>query len=315
MLYVLNTLLPVIVLVAGGWLLRRTGFADAAFFRSLNRLVYWIGLPALLFNKTASAAVDFGPAADLLAVLTAGTCVSILMAFAVAWFLHLPARSRGAFVQGAYRGNLAYVGLPVVLFALGGSISGETAATAEAVAVLTIVPVVVLYNVIAVFVLSVQVVDENRSLFLRLLRLGGMVLVNPLIVACLAGILWSLSGWPLPTALIRGTGLLGQIALPGSLLAVGAALTAKTLHGNYQAALAAVILKLFLAPAAGYGFARLAGFEFTATRTALLLLACPTAVASFVMAEQMGSDGELAASIVVLSTVLSVLPLALILLL
>ena len=115
---VLNTLVPLLALITLGAALRRWNFAPPSFFREANRLLYWIALPALLFYQTAEATIQGGAALRVFLTLLAGMAASIALGYLVAFWLRLPRTSVGAFVQGAYRSNLAYVGLPVVLLAL-----------------------------------------------------------------------------------------------------------------------------------------------------------------------------------------------------
>lgn len=214
----------------------------------------------------------------------------------------------GTFVQATFRGNLAFVGLPVVFYAF--SRPGESAVAAEATALLVFGPMVVLYNIGAVLILLL-----SRDRF-NLQALGGMskeLMINPLLLACVAGVFYSLLNWPLPTLLARTLAAIGQMALPLALLCIGGSLVAVRIRGNFVWSAAAALVKVVLMPLLGYGLAGLLELGPQSTRIALILLACPTAAASYVLVRQIGGDETLASGAILFSTVFAVLVLALIL--
>ena len=112
-MFAINTLAPVVIIIFLGAVLRSTKFMTVDIFRANNSLVYWIALPCLLFYKTATASAQGTEAMRIFLILIGGMFVCIILGYLCAWLLHLPAPSRSAFAQGAYRGNLVYVGLPV----------------------------------------------------------------------------------------------------------------------------------------------------------------------------------------------------------
>jgi len=310
---VINTLAPIVLIVVLGALLVRCGFLPSSFFKESNRLVYWVGIPCLLFVKTAQPALDMGAAMQVFLVLLTGTVACIIGALALGKLLGLAPISLGAFVQGAYRGNLAYVGLPVVFFALA-SADGRISAEVESLAVLAIAPLVPFYNIVAVIALLSGREGTEMRLRDRLRDVLAKTITNPLILACVLGLGWSQCGWRVPPVLDRSCLALGRMALPLALLGLGGTLSAADLHGRVGPGLGAAIIKLALSPLAGYAAAVWFGLAVEETRVVLLFLACPTAVVSFVMAEQLGSDAKLAAAIVLMTTILAVPALSVVLL-
>ena len=311
---VINTLSPLFLIVALGVILRRSGFVPAQFFQAGSRLVYWIALPCLLFEKTAASAGGGDAAMRVCLVLAAGMAACVIVAYLVGWILRLERPSLAAFVQGAYRGNLAYVGLPVVLFSMAVA-TGQATEQMQAFAVLAIAPLVPVYNIVAVVVLLAGQKHEGAAPARRVGRILVGSLTNPLLLSCAAGLAWSMTGRPLPAVVARTCSTVGYMALPLVLMGVGASLTLKTVHGTFIPALASALIKVAVGPIAGYFVGRQLGLPADQLRVGLLYLACPTAVVSFVMAEQLGSDSRLTASIIVLATFLSIGALALVLLL
>jgi predicted permease len=312
--YVLNTLAPIFLVVLLGAALRWFRFAPDGFFRQLNRLVYYVGLPVLLFIKTAQARVGAGQALRVSLVMIGGLAACVAVAYAVGRLLRLPGPSLASFVQGAYRGNLVYVGLPIVLYALAGTL-GDGDEALEARAVLALAPLVPLNNALAVLVLLLGQPDRGRSRLAAIGRLLVGVLTNPLLLGCVAGIAVSLAGWRVPLALRRTCSAVGGMSLPLALLALGAALAGRSLRGAVGPALVSSVIKVGVGPLAGYAIALAMGLGAADLRMALIYLACPTAVVSFLMAEQLDCDGPLASAVVVLTTLLSIASFSIVLLL
>jgi hypothetical protein len=111
---ILNTLAPVFLLVALGAVLQRTGFVSVNFLREANRVTYWLGLPALLFSQLAGSFHEAAGAKPMLGAMVVATLLSIVTAYLAGWAMRVPAAAVGTFVQGAFRGNLAFVGLPII---------------------------------------------------------------------------------------------------------------------------------------------------------------------------------------------------------
>jgi predicted permease len=140
------------------------------------------------------------------------------------------------------------------------------------------------------------------------------IIQNPLVVACLVGLLLSATGIGLTRTLERTLQPLGQMALPLALFSIGASFSRGQLRSRLGAAAwISAILKVVVMPVVGILFIRLFGVGSMEARMALIFLACPTAISGYVMAEQMGADADLAGSVVLLSTILAMPALAIVL--
>lgn len=299
-MHVLTILAPVFLVVTIGFFLRKTGFASYNFFKQTNKLVYWIGLPALLFYKTAGAPPELGDVLNIVLVIIAGMAGCIVVGYLVSFLMGLSVEARGTFVQGAFRGNLAFVGLPIVLYTI------ETADVAgDGMAFLVLAPLIPLYNFASVFVLTAGRKKEGSTLKSHFRTLAFKIVTNPLIIACLAGLAYALIGVDIPLVLYRTCEAIGQMALPLALLGIGATLSFDTVKGKAQESIPAALIKTAGAPLVGFLASSALQLSTLEMRVALLYLACPTAVASYVMAQQLNGDDRLAAGIVVVSTILS----------
>lgn len=307
---IFNTLLPVFLIVFLGTILRASGFVPETTFKQTNRLVYWIGLPCLIFDKTSVAISQGKAAVEISMVLVTTMVISILIAYGVAFIIKVPIRSLGAFVQGAVRSNLNFVGLPVVLFALALQ-QNHTAQRMDTVAVLAIAPLILLYNIVSVIIvlLGNKEMEAKMGIPAHMKR----IFTNPLIIASILGIAASLLNLQIPVSLKRGCSTLGQMALPLALLGVGATLQLKTITNNLSTVISASLLKIIAAPLVGYFLARMMSLSPDQILIALLFLACPTAIASYVLVEQLKGDEKLASNIIISTTLLSIISLGMVL--
>jgi predicted permease len=301
---VITTLSPVFVMILLGYLLRRWKFLSECTVRELSWLVYWIGLPCLLFYKTSTNQFLLADCGRVYGVLLISVAGSIAATYGLAWMFRIAPSSASALVQGAFRGNLAFVGLPILLY----SVSDAQAASAEATAVFVLALMVVANNMIAVPVLLMHQHRLNRQ---AAGKIAVAVATNPLLLACVAGMAAGHFIRFLPAAVERTLAGFSQMVLPLALISVGAAIRGQTLRHHFLPAMLASVVKLGLCPLIGYLAACcLIPLSPEHLRLAMIFMACPTAAASYVLADQLGGDQELTAAIVTLSSVLSIVSLS-----
>ena len=102
---ILDALAPVILVVALGYAMRRVAFLPPGFFKGLNKLTYWVGLPILLFVKIGAASLNLGPVMRLSGILISSILAITAIAVVLAYRLPMAPFSRGAFIQASFRGN------------------------------------------------------------------------------------------------------------------------------------------------------------------------------------------------------------------
>lgn len=299
---ILNSLAPVFLVVALGALLRWRGFFHAQMLADINRLAYWVGLPCLTFISIASTPLQLGAAAGLFATVVCATVAGGALAWFASPLCGVDRRARGTFVQGAFRGNLAFIGLPVIVYATHGD------PLVRSLAIIAFAPIVTLYGFGAVLVL--QASCERRGGRLRLLL---DILFNPQLFAGASGLAWAAWGPVLPSGIVRSLEALGHMALPLALLGIGGSLLGVHFHGRTLPVLAAAAIKTLLLPLLGVVLAALFGLDENLRRAALILLATPTAAASYVQARQFEGDEAIATGSILVSTLASAPGLALVL--
>ncbi len=306
---ILHTILPLLLLVALGAGLARIRFLGASFMADLNRLAFWVALPALLFRSVVHAESPGQQTFHLLGVLVIATLLTAAIGWLAAVPLRLPPGSRGTLSQSAFRGNMAYIGVPVLSYAFAGVPGGKES---FATAVIVMALLMALYNVIAVFVLQASRREGSRPFFSAALR---SIFTNPLLISGLAGLPFAFTHTSLPVFFDRALESLAGAAVPIALLCIGGSLAQARIGHRLNGIVSAALLKtagmplitLLLIPAFHLHPAEI--------RIALVLAACPTAAAAYIMAREMDGDESLASGSIVLSTVFSAasLPLALLL--
>lgn len=304
---ILNTLAPVFLLIAIGSGLQAWKFVSPGFLREANRVTYWLGLPALLFSQLATSFQHGSGAGRMLGVMLAATVLVIVAGYGVAWVMKVPGPAMGTFVQGGFRGNLAFVGLPVIFSLpdtpLVGGISARTAA------VLTVAPTMVVYNIGGVIVL---LLSQHRLGWSMVKPFIKQLATTPPLLATLAGIAYAAFGWTLPPFVDKALTALGEMALPLGLLGVGGSLVTVKLGVHWPRPLASALVKTMLSPLVGWGVGRACGLGGIELKMILILLACPTAIISYTMAMELKGDEALATGAIALSVLTSVVSLALI---
>jgi predicted permease len=294
---VLNIVLPVFLVIGLGWGLRRGGFLSAEANGVLTRLVYWVAAPALLMRSAATTPLRDSVNPQALGVMTAVTVAMAWAVYAACW-RSAPAR-RGVIAQGAFRSNQVFLGLPLVYYAWGDEAVGQVSVMVGLM--------VILYNTLSVPVLTLPHRQEGADAWRAFLDALRRILTNPLAVGSVAGMALSASGLPQPRALDTALDLVGRTALPLALISVGAALDLRRLRSELPMTAAVTVLKLVVYPALVWAGVRWAGLDGLALKATVLIAATPTAVVSYVMAREMDGDEQLAAALII-GTTLAALP-------
>ncbi len=291
----MTIVLPIFLVIGLGTLLKQLGLFDDAFLRQTNRLVYVVFLPLLLFYKIGKA--DFTSCFN--APLVIGSSIAIAAGFAMSYYYtgkrqYSPA-IRGSFSQGSFRGNLAYIGLAICLNAY-----GETGLTKAGILMGFLVPVLNLFAILALLLPHRGIEHEEKNP-----SLTTQTLLNPLIIASFLGIIWSFWKLPIPAIIDRSLFITTGLALPLALLAIGGSFSLERLKGDLKLAGLATTIKLIILPLLATLLLLPLGVSGMDLGIGILLAGTPAATATYIMAQQMKGDAELAGSIVMLSTLAS----------
>lgn len=299
-LFTLDAVLPVFLLILTGIVLRKFSIIDDNFNSRSSKLVFTVALPALVFQKisrTDFRAVFNGREILFIVLLVTG---GFLLIFFMSGFFIKDGASRGAFVQGAFRSNIAIVGLAIIV-----NIFGDSGAARTAIALVFIFP---MYNIYAVLALLIPLRKGDVHPGPVILK---AIATNPLILAVIVAFPFSL--FHIPTGHIVNSFIdyLARMTLPLALIGVGGALSFSSFRKGWGLALGSALIKLLFYPLVCGAILLSAGFRGEPLVVILLMLGSPSAVSSYVMADAMGSDRDLAANIILLTTLGSVLSLGL----
>lgn len=294
LIFSLNATIPVFLLMILGLVFRKLGWLDPAFAGKLNKFVFLVPLPVLLFQDLAT--VDFREMWDgrFVFFCFGATLLGILLSALLS--LALKDRSmRGEFIQASYRSSAALLGIAFIQNIYGSA----------GIAPLMILGSVPLYNVMAVLVLSL-LRPGQKGLDERALKntLKGIV-TNPIILGIAAGMCWSLLELPVPPIAEKTIGSIAATATPLGLMAMGATFDFRKAFARLGPALAAAAIKLGGLCALFLPLAVLLGFREEKLVAILIMLGSATTVSSYVMAKNMGHEGTLSSSTVMLTTLFS----------
>ncbi|GGC09643.1 hypothetical protein GCM10011352_40120 [Marinobacterium zhoushanense] len=296
---ILTALWPLFALLIIGYLARRFDFPGAAFWPPAERATYYILFPSLLVSRLSSA--EFGGEQTLQMVLTV---LALLLIGSLLLLLLRPVLSlQNAQFTSVYQGSLRF-NTYVALAASAALVPGQGVALA---AVVTAVMIPTL-NLLCVLVFAWF--GAARPTLRGVLR---TLITNPLILACLLGILLNLLGLGLPSPVRSVLDLLGGMALPLGLLAVGAAIDLRLLRGSGRGVFITIVVKLLLFPLLAMLLAGVGGLDLAASQVLLVFAAVPTATASYILARQLGGDAPMMANIITAQTLASMLTMPLML--
>jgi malate permease and related proteins len=275
----LSPVIPVFLLIAAGFIFAHWKKISLA---SVTEIIVYLGTPSLVFSSLASKPLFAGDILTLfsgIVVIFAGVGLLIRIYFAMFGF-----SSRG-FALPALFMNAGNMGIPLAFFAFGQA--GMQRAT------LMFVIITFMQYSLGIYILN------GRGNWRESFRL-------PLIYAAVAGLLINLAQVKLPEILLQPVAMLGQATIPIMLISLGYRLhEVDSLQWGH--ALGGAMVRVF----GGFAAANIAVFAIGATgvnRQVLLLYgALPAAVINFVLTEKYRRDPALAASIVVISTLLSIL--------
>jgi malonate transporter len=287
-----DAILPVFLVILLGAAMRRWQWMPEAFFPCIESFSYNVAFPALLFAGTARLNFHSGEVGQLaLATLLPTALILALALLALLMTRTLPAAARSSVVQGAVRPN-TYFGIAVsaLLF------DTETAALVM-LALALCLPAVNVVSVVALCWWSGKQVDVRQ--------IGRTLARNPIILATLAGVLFSLTGLGLPPMVGNTLDILGRAALCLGLLCVGGGLVF-SMAGLRPVTLSLTsLLKLVMLPLAAALVCNLAGVAPAVTLAACFYCALPTAPNAYIMAKQLGGDARLMASLITVQTLLA----------
>ena len=304
-LFAFNAVVPIFVVAAVGFILKNTGFLTDEFVKVTDKFVFKVLLPCLLFTKVAYIKITDITKSDLKVLgfcLVSAIVITVLFSLIVPLFIKDKAKV-GAFVQGVFRSNVAFLGIPFAI-----SLFGDEGGRICSIVLSAIVP---LYNVLAVIVLCLFAPDKQNNSVSLVKRLAGVlkgIITNPLIIGIVLAMPFAIfsAGDYIPKFVTASIDYFAKASTTLALVTIGASFSIKELSGRLGMAVSATVLKTAIIPAVFLVMARhLFGFSGVHLGIILVVFGTPTAISSYIMAKNMDSDAFLANQIVLLTTLAS----------
>lgn len=294
LIFSLNATIPIFLMMLLGMLFRKLGWMDEVFAAKMNKFVFLVPLPVLLFEQLAT--VDFSEVWDIKFIIFCFVVTAISITISTLISLLWKDRSiKGEFIQATYRSSAALLGIAFIQ-----NIYGTVG-----MAPLMIIGSVPLYNIMAVVVLSVFKPGNNsfdKALVKKTLK---GIATNPIIIGIVAGFVWSALKLPMPTILHKVVSNVGTTATPMGLMSMGATFELRKATSKMKPTIVAVFMKLVGFCAVFLPVAAVLGFRNEELIAILVMLGSATTVSSFVMARNMGHEGTLSSGVIMMTTLLS----------
>ena len=286
-----NIVMPLVLMMATGFLIRRIGLVSEDAFRVINRIVYYIGIPTLVFY---SVVTDRTPARFSYALWVAG---SILVAFALSMLLaralSKDPSQRGTLAQAAYRSNDGIFGLAVAAALLGENNTGTMAFTLVISAALFGVTGVLCYEL-------------NRGGKIHIGKVLLNTLKNPILISAALAFLVRFTGITLPHFILKPIEYFKHMCTPLGFLVLGGLLSFRSLKADWKLVTIISAIKLVAFPVAICSIAYfLGGLRGAELASIFIVFSSPTAMSCMPMASELGGDVRLSGELIAVTTVLS----------
>jgi predicted permease len=295
----IRVIFPLLVFVTIGFSLRRLKWFTVKTFDELNKVVFRVFMPMMLFlNVNMESVGEVFSKQNVQALIIGVACILFTFIVASLAYRHIERdkERRAVLVQGTYRSNLLLFGIPINTM-----IYGEGNLGAVAVFVIVVVP---LYNIVsAVLLQSATSKVGLRSAF-------KSTYTNPLVIGAVSGILFNLSGASMPGLFYFPVEQLGRIGIPLAFIVLGGSLQFYRLKEEWKHLLSISVIRLILSPILAFTIARIMGLSGAPLTALVVLTAAPIAVAAYTMAKNENVAPDLAGDLVATTTLLSMVTMS-----
>ena len=305
LIFALNATLPIVIMVALGYFIKKAGLMNASIAKAVNAIVFNVLLPAMLFLNIYEID-NLGNISLNYVWYVLGITIALFAIFIPIVSKMFPLRNqRGVILQSIFRSNYALIGIPLAT-----SLYGNAGAAIASLLAAFIVPV---FNILGVVCLCIYSDDKKADIKKILVNIAK----NPLIIGVLAGLvvlairaLFIEIGFDFRltkvTPIYEVLKNLKGAATPMALLALGAQFEFSAIPTLKKQILFGIALRSVLIPAltltAAYFMGIFNGANFAAF---VAMFATPVAVSTVPMAQAMGADHALAGQLVVWTTLIS----------
>ena len=301
MFYVFNVVFPVFALILIGYVCGRSGKLGESASIELNRFVVWLALPTQLFQFASSSSWQTLWQPGFIAAFFLSCLAAFILVLVVSWLCNRDLVAASVSGLSAYYSNTGYMGIPLCVLALGQD--------GLAPAIISTFIVFVMFAIATVLIeVGIQSHKKSHEIVWSVLK---SLCTNPLLLAPVAGLLWSSTDLVLYDPLAQVISFLAAAATPCALVSIGLFLMQKE-KSVPQAAWSISFAKLIIQPLVAWLVAGpILGLPALWVSAAVILAALPTGTGPFMLAQYYRADGRIISRVVLLTTIGSLLTLSL----
>ncbi|PRX33139.1 hypothetical protein B0G75_103367 [Paraburkholderia sp. BL18I3N2] len=299
-MHLAGTILPIFAIILFGWVAGASGYMPRALAAPLMRFAYYVAMPCLVFLTIADEALHSLLDWRFLAAFGGGSmvCFAAVMMFArIAWGAGVG--KSGILAAGVSMTNTGFVALPILK-----TLFGQAGVLAAAIA--TVFVGAVMFPIL-VLLLEIGRYDTSRNI--RTAALLRQIATNPVILATIFGLLWSILDLKLYGPVVSFLTILGEALTPCALFAIGLDLTIAELRERLGLYALLTALKLAIMPLVVYGLCLAVGLDRTATVAAVVCAAVPTAKSAYVLAVEYDVEKNVVGAVISMTTLFSIFTL------
>lgn len=287
----LNAIVPICIIMGIGYLMRRCGALEEETVLKMNSVVFRIFLPLMLFQSIRKSDLSATVNPKLFIFTIASVTILIICSIIFTLLTVKDRKKQSVVMMGLFRSNYAIVGLSVAQ-----ALAGDQGAATVAVLLAFTTPV---YNAVSIIILEMFGGQKTgiKQLFADILK-------NPLIIACVSGIVFSALKLELPGMLEKVATDMANVATPLALFLLGAFFKFSGLREGLRELIMITLGRLVIVPAIFLTASYLMGFRGAEFVAILCLFAASAAVSSFTMAAELGGDQNLAGNVVIVTSCL-----------
>ena len=287
-----NAVFPILVLMTIGYICKRVGFISGDAVNKTHRIIFRVFMPPLIFYNLYEN--DFSKFMDmkLMIFIPAAVIAVIVISFLIVPRIVKERKQQPVIIQALFRGNLIFVGMPVMEAVAGSKYLGLMA--------LAITITIIVYNVASVIVF--EALRKGKPDYKEMMR---DIAVNPLIHGAVVGVIFTMLRIPVPGMVMDVVKTMSQVATPVALVLLGAGFSFAATGIYKKQIVLTCLFRLVLIPALLVPLAILMGFNNYEIIVVFATMCAPTAIITYTISQQMGGDDALSAQLVAYASVFS----------
>jgi malate permease and related proteins len=290
--------LPIFAVIIVGFFIKKKGIIKEQHVPLLNKLTYNFGLSSLVFLNITENKLKEIFDVNILKVIFPTYFLFLIIVFLSFYFLKIKNKTKSAIIVSTYRSNMAYIGMPVLLYAYG------SLATAKAsIVIACLLPLNIIFTTLFLKLLNIQDIKDRKT---GIKKLVIEIIIDPVLIAVIAGLIISYFSYEIPAPIFKFFEILEGLAVPLALISIGASFKFSHIKSNIKYLSLISFGKLILMPVLSLVFSIFIFKVGKLDRDIMCILcAMPLAVATFIQSEKYNSDTDFVSSALITTTLVS----------